>query len=580
MDTANKLTIELVDTGTKGGQPPNVPGSSSGTSQPPSPAAASEPVSRGHDDTKLDELLSAMAAAMETVRPVAGPIEKLGTWVDPATGFRTSETDFAPEPIDPASGLPIRARQSKEDFEEEWFGATQGPQRSAAGVPVAKSMTAAEVSEIQMTKATAEYARKVKDKLLAYDEAIAELTKLVKSRGLGLTELLRGRGLPTTQTAADYYQGQFRDAIKAAGMPVPAAWTEPLKSSDLRPVAMPKPFRPVGEVVSTPESREAEAAALAERKSNLVLSGIATQNVLSGRPGQTAAGAVQFAGTGALGPQAKAFAEGVGGAAVQLAGILVDLADNTIRSGGAAIRGGMQTAGDMAKDVARTDGLSAFIRGVDGAADALERIPLAGTALGEAFKATTTALRVANDTIAAFADRGRELRMYDAGIAQAAALVEVKKIQMDIAEANRFSAQYVKMIEAEARVHAAWRRATDPIRARIMEFLANYLAPWLERVGGRVEQLMQTADMVGVLLDNVDKLANFDFRGVADALDRKMKDIADELKKRKLPGEAGAQAVDSWMAAVMKLELSPVPAPEVRDRELKLPLFLEMGGGG
>lgn len=56
-----------------------------------------------------------------------------------------------------------------------------------------------------------------------------------------------------------------------------------------------------------------------------------------------------------------------------------------------------------------------------------------------------------------------------------------------------------------------------------------------------------------------------------------MKDIDDELKKRNQPVEAGMQAVESWYAALDKLELPAAKPNAGADRQLKLPVLMNMG---
>lgn len=574
--TENKLVIELVDTGGVSGQPPTPPDSSTPSAPAPEPGGDNSAADRSSPSAvKFDELLKAtqdMAASLEPVAKMMPSFLRVQSGPDGPGLEATRRPGFHVDPSEDG-GLSFTPTPAPFDPDEDQYGATQGPQRPQAGVPIARRQSAAELSEIQMNKATAEYAQKVSKKLLSYDEALAELAKLVKSRGLALTELLRSRGMATTQTATDHYQGQFRDAVKQAGLPVPANWTEPLKPSDLRPVAMPKPDREIPIAQKSQGQLEKEEA---ERRSKLTLAAVATQNIVQGGPGQKAAGAVQLAGSGLLGPQAAALAGGPVGTAVQIAGLVVDMVDAGIRKAGETVRSGIRTAGEMGSSVAKNDGMGAFTKGIDGAAGALGKIPIVGTAAAEGLKVFTTAINTARETINAFAERGRELRGYNPAIAQAAAIADVKKIQMDIAEANRFSAQYVKMIEAQSRIDAAWRRATDPIRARIMEFLANKLAPWLERMGERVERIMNTADLMGAIADNFDKLLNLDFDGFKGAIDKRLKDIVDEVKKRDQPQEAGMKAVESWYTRLDQMQFAPAPA-EPGDRNLKLPIFAAFG---
>lgn len=572
MPDANKLVIELVDAGGEGGKPPTSPGSSTDRAE-----GASGPV----ESIKLDELLNATRELLSKIKPAADDWKGVTPELE---RYRKAEVD--PEGAARYAKL-WQDKQAKEGVVTAQRLPGTGPQAGptlddlSAGQPAAKSASygKADVAVIEMNLLAADYAKRVAAKLLTYDEALSELSKAAKARGVGLTEALRGAGkIGLESKAADYYAGQFRDQVRDAGLPVPATATEPLKASDLRPVAMPKPNRPVAQVVETKEQRESREKDEEKRRNNLLLAGIATQNLAGGGIGQKAAGAVQLAGTGMLGQGAAKAAGGNVGAAVQLAGVITDLVDGAIRSIGQGARSGVRTAGDIGTSVARNDGLAAFTKGVDGAADVLAKVPIAGTAAAESLRTFTTVLSTAREVIGAFADRGRELRMYSGPIAQAAAQADVKKLLLDMAEANRFSAQYVKMIEAESRVNAAWRRASDPIRVRIMEFLASKVAPWMERIGERVEKVANAMEIVGVMVDNVEKLAKLDFEGFAGDIKKKMKDIDDELKKRNQPVEAGMQAVESWYTALDKLQLPAARPDPGRDRQLKLPVLLRMGG--
>jgi hypothetical protein len=74
----------------------------------------------------------------------------------------------------------------------------------------------------EASKATIAYVKKVQNNLLTYDEAIGELTRQIKARGLGLTETLRARDvIGTNKTAADHYARRLR-ANRRTDCPVDA----------------------------------------------------------------------------------------------------------------------------------------------------------------------------------------------------------------------------------------------------------------------------------------------------------------------------------------------------------------------
>lgn len=568
MPDANKLTIELVDTGGESGRPPTSPGSSTDRAGEREPAVAPSSVV-----PKIDELVAATKELVSKIEPAADPqIQKIVS--EGLKPEKEASAEFArkylaqearkSQSAAPSDDLPVIQPTAKEE-----------PQRAASAGPTTYGK--ADVAVIEMNLLAADYAKRVAAKLLTYDEALGELSKAVKARGVGLTEALRGANtIGLDKTAVDHYRDTMRDGVRDAGLPVPA--NEP---ESRRPVAMPKPNRPVGRVVQTKEDREAEEKATEGRRSNLLLAGIGAQNALSGGGvGQKAAGAVQLAGAGLFGKAAAGAAGGPVGAAVQLAGVITDLVDGAVRSAGQTARAGIRTAGDVGTAVARNDGQAAFTKAVDGAADVLGKIPIAGTVAAEALKTFTAALTVGREVLGAFADRGRELRNYSGPIAAAAAQADVKKLLLDIGEANRFSAQYVRLIEAESKVNAAWRRASDPIRVRIMEFLANNVGPWLERVAGRVEKIVTIGEnMMEMWTDPINRAMLFSGQG-KELLEKVLKKQQEQLdlQKKNLNNDGPIQQVESWYTALDRLQLPVAMAAPGGDRQLKLPVLMNMGG--
>jgi hypothetical protein len=139
----------------------------------------------------------------------------------------------------------------------------------------------------------------------------------------------------------------------------------------------------------------------------------------------------------------------------------------------------------------RNDGIGAFTKTVDTAANAMEKIPIVGTAAGQALKVFTTTLNTVNEVVGAFAGRGRELRMYDPAIAQAAANADVKNLKLDMQEAARFL-RTIREDDRGRTTHqcglAAGNRS-DPIQDHGTS--GKHGIPLLEKIAARVEGRVQ-----------------------------------------------------------------------------------------
>jgi hypothetical protein len=598
MSEPNVLTINVVGGGA-GQEVPDTPPTTLPPSTQPNPRPRQY---RGADDSAdlLDETAEASKATIAYVKKVQNNLltydEAIGelTRQIKARGLGLTETLRARDVIgtnktaaDHYAGVfariveqIARSMPDKSPAAAEAFDASMMPHDAEADtrnkLPTVQPTGNAEAAQLKSAEAVTFYAKKVQDRLLSYDEAMAELLKQVRSRGLALTELLRSQGaIGVGSTAADHYEGALRDAVRAGGGAVPAN-----QAPYRRPVAMPKPDRPVGKpVMSDAEAAEEDRKERAERLAKITAAGIATQNIANGGAGTKIAGAVQLAGSGMLGQGAAKWAGGAGGAAAQVAGIVVDFADNMIRQAGAAARETIQNTGEVAKKIAANDGIGAFTKTVDTAANAMEKIPIVGTAAGQALKVFTTTLNTVNEVVGAFAGRGRELRMYDPAIAQAAANADVKNLKLDMQEAARFSAQYVKMIEGEQRINAAWRRATDPIRFKIMELLEKHGIPLLEKIAARVEGVFNGIEIIQVVIENLPLLIDGEFEKFRNLIEGEVKRIHNDFKKRDDGGVAGKAALDAWISGLGKLKPEPHgPNVNAGDVQLKLPMLKMFGG--
>jgi hypothetical protein len=229
--------------------------------------------------------------------------------------------------------------------------------------------------------------------------------------------------------------------------------------------------------------------------------------------------------------------------------------------------------GEVSTAVVAGDGQKAFTTSVNSVADKLESFGIAGTMAAEGLRTFTAAVDVSREAVQAFANRGRELAAYNPAIAQARAEADVKLLLLDMKEATKFSAQYVKMIESEVRLNEAWRRSFEPVKARLMDFLANRIVPFMERVAKHVEAGVTKLDLMLTVMENLPKLLTGNFGGFQQAIVDRANELAGGINDD--PGlKAGMAALEDWWIKAKQLQpAGHVRGPMQADPKLKLPIM-------
>lgn len=126
---------------------------------------------------------------------------------------------------------------------------------------------------------------------------------------------------------------------------------------------------------------------------------------------------------------------------------------------------------EIVSRVAQNDAFGAMNVAVDGAAEAVAKIPIIGDLWAAQLKATIAPLNAFNKVLAAVAARGEEISGYDGRIAQASAMAEVRGIAADIREANKFGDSYASLISSQSRIETNLQDALAPIKSLLFKTL-------------------------------------------------------------------------------------------------------------
>lgn len=253
--------------------------------------------------------------------------------------------------------------------------------------------------------------------------------------------------------------------------------------------------------------REAEAAAEKEQqKTRQMYLGIgqASQTLLNPNAGMAgrASGALQLAGSGALGAEAEAFAAGPAGAGAAAILMLKEAADNMVREIGAGIREGIGRGADTAKGLANNDLGGMLNNASDAAAGFAEKIPIVGTQLSEAIKTTTAAFNAAGEVVDAFVKRGRELMRYENSLAQANAAADVRRVRADIREARVTGPNVSRVTEGQSQLEDLGREILTLLKGGFASGLAEVVEP-LGEIAKDLKPLVKTATDVNRVVNPV-----------------------------------------------------------------------------
>ena len=134
-----------------------------------------------------------------------------------------------------------------------------------------------------------------------------------------------------------------------------------------------------------------------------------------------------------------------------------------------------QRVGQVGAGLAKNDLMPAFSGAIDAAAGGLRMLGPVGMAAAAGLQAGAFAVKAFIQTVNAFVERGRELARFDARLAMASGLADVKRLQADIREAQKLGDGMSRLIEAQADAEVAIRELVLPIKQFIVESLADIM---------------------------------------------------------------------------------------------------------
>jgi hypothetical protein len=418
----------------------------------------------------------------------------------------------------------------------------------------------------------------VRDKLargvLTLEEAFERVERVIAKNRDTLTDLLRDRGRITTgETAQDYFRRQVESTAEQAGA-LPTAARVPLpvaaRPDDFKPAApgMRKKVAAFFEgQEADEEKREKEKEQRRQQQLRDVAAGVRTMVQAPGVGGK-AAGALQIAGSGALGEGAAAFAAAAGPVGAALA--IAEAVKGAIRQGAATFKEGMQEAGAVAKKVASNDGLGAALDAADKFATVAETVYPASILYAEALKVGVAGVREFNEVVGAFVRRGEQLAGYNGTLATASAQAETRQLMADIREANRLGPDYAKLIDAQSRLQTTMQDAFLPLKQFLIEKLtravetidglvliaqdlrAGFVTDVASGIASGIAEVMPGAGVLGIVIN---KLVDRVDEAVKEARERR-------LREEKMDATAAAKQIEDLVKELDGMLIRP-PFPGV-----------------
>jgi hypothetical protein len=255
-----------------------------------------------------------------------------------------------------------------------------------------------------------------------------------------------------------------------------------------------------------------------------------------------------------------------------VAGAAAQLAAGAFNS----VTGGLQKFGDVAAKVARNDGIGALTAVGDGAAEAADKLPVLGQAVGASIRTVNQFVKTFDQVSEAFAARGKEISQFDGDIAGATAESKVIKILGDIREAQELGAEYGQVIREQAIQQSEFQRALTPIKMMLMQQLIpimKFVNINLKALNALVEGGKRAADefhkeamealkvMAPAAVVTIDLLREGFENAERDAEEKRRKEELKVIEDLLIMGRKATEAEDKW---------SPDPQ---QPQPLGIPLF-------
>lgn len=138
---------------------------------------------------------------------------------------------------------------------------------------------------------------------------------------------------------------------------------------------------------------------------------------------------------------------------------------------------GVRFAGQSLVQIAGNDGVGLLVSSSGAAADALERVPVAGKAAAAGLRLFGATVGEAKAVIDAFAARGKELSGYNSALAGSVARQDVALLLADIREADKLGPKLSRVIDAQTKLELLIRELLTPIKL----FVADRLPAAIDR---------------------------------------------------------------------------------------------------
>lgn len=168
-----------------------------------------------------------------------------------------------------------------------------------------------------------------------------------------------------------------------------------------------------------------------------------------------------------------------------------------------ALSGAIRFVGTEMAHLVRTNDVGGALRRLGGSIiETADKIPLVGKSLTFLPKIFMAVADAATELKNAFLERARELSKYSGPIAVEQALANVRRIQVDIKEAQTLGPKMAKLVEAQSKIDTALAEFMIPVK----EALLNVVVPIIQRFANFAQSAAAVGSFVGNKIDETNAL--------------------------------------------------------------------------
>jgi hypothetical protein len=190
--------------------------------------------------------------------------------------------------------------------------------------------------------------------------------------------------------------------------------------------------------------------------------------------------------------------------------------------------------GEELRSVAGNDYMGAFEGAAGKAADAMEKIPVAGGAMAAATRAATAGITEFGSVVEAVTARGKELSQWNGVIAAASAQADIRGMFADLREANELQEPMANLLDSESRFSTEFREVMLPIKTLAVRLLSEVMEDLADALHV-VKQVGFDISKVADILANLSILSNAVLIAWSSAQGKGpvqlIKDIMEDVKK-------------------------------------------------